>query len=124
MSYEYGPAGNVKRVTTSYAGRHATQYQYDIMGQMTGIRYRGSKEWLNYEYDKMGRLLAIPGFSGTKNNPGFDYDENSALKMIKTDNGITTTIPDIGGWDTNGRIKTERDSQDDNGKWAIGMKLY
>ena len=134
LSYEYDPAGNVKRSSNgqvdlvyndadgSYVsdpfnqiqkvkqvmpdGRsYATQYQYDIMGQMTGIRYPGSKEWLNYEYDKMGRLLAIPGFAGTKNNPGFDYDENSALKMIKTDNGITTTIPDIGGRDTNGRIK-------------------
>jgi RHS repeat-associated protein len=46
------------------------------------------------------------GFAGTKSKPGFDYDENSALKMIKTDNGVTTTIPDIGGRDTNGRIKT------------------
>ena len=70
------------------------------MGQMTGIRYPNSAEWLTYEYDKMGRLAAIPGFAGTKNKPGFRYDENSALQLARTDNGIVTTYKR----DKNGRI--------------------
>lgn len=99
---------------------YATQYQYDIMGQMTEIRYPNSKSWLNYEYDKMRRLIAIPGFAGTKNNPGFDYDENSTLNMLKTDNGITTSIPDIGGRDRNGWLKEMLVSQN-NGNTILHL---
>jgi hypothetical protein len=53
----------------------------------------------------MGRLTAIPGFAGTKTNPGFAYDENSALRIVKTDNGITMEIPEIGGRDKNDRLR-------------------
>ncbi len=81
---------------------YATQYRYDIMGRMTGIRYPNSADWLTYDYDQMGRMTSIPGFAGNKNNPGFMYDDNSALESIKTDNGIITTYER----DDNGRITT------------------
>ena len=48
----------------------------------------------------MNRLVAIPGFAGTSSNPGFSYDENSALQSISTDNGVTTTYQR----DKNGRV--------------------
>jgi RHS repeat-associated protein len=67
---------------------------------MTGIRYPNSADWLSYDYDKMGRLIAIPGFAGSKSNPGFIYDENSALQSVKTDNGVETSYQR----DKNGRI--------------------
>lgn len=51
--------------------RYATEYRYDIMGQMTEIRYPNSVSWLTYDYDQMGRLVGIPGFAGSKDNPGF-----------------------------------------------------
>jgi YD repeat-containing protein len=28
--------------------QYSTEYQYDKMGQMTGIRYPNSREWLTY----------------------------------------------------------------------------
>ena len=80
--------------------RYATGYRYDIMGQMTGIRYPNSASWLTYDYDQVGRLVGIPGFAGSKDNPGFMYDDNSALASVKTDNGVTTTYQR----DNNGRI--------------------
>jgi RHS repeat-associated protein len=101
-SYESDPFNRIKKVKqvmpdgTSYT----TQYQYDVMGNMTGIRYPGSSDWLNYQYDKMSWLVGIPGFAGTKSNPGFAYDDNNALESIKTDNGVITSYQR----DKNGRI--------------------
>lgn len=106
-NFDSDPFNRVKKVAQVMPGgvTYNTEYRYDQMGQMTGIRYPNSSQWLTYDYDKMGRLTAIPGFAGTKSNPGFGYDKNNAIMMIKTDNGITTTIPDIGGRDENGRVK-------------------
>ena len=107
ISYDYDAAGNIKRagngrVTLVYNNyengfrsdpfnrihkieqimadghRYTTEYRYDLMGNMTGIRYPNSEAWLDYEYDKMGRVIAVPGFAGTRSNPGFAYDENGA----------------------------------------------
>jgi hypothetical protein len=69
------------------------------------MHYPNSREWLTYEYDLMGRLIAIPDFAGTKATAGFSYDENSALRMVKSDNGITMEIPEIGGRDKNGHLR-------------------
>ena len=95
MSYEYDLVGNVKKasngqvdlVYNNYNGnyqtdpfnrigkveqvmpdgsRYATEYRYDVMGQMTGIKYPNSNEWLTYDYDQMGRIVGIPGFAGSK----------------------------------------------------------
>lgn len=120
LSYEYDQVGNVKRASNgqveliyndadgSYSSEpfnriqkvkqvmsdgtsYTTQYQYDVMGNMTGIRYPNSSDWLNYQYDKMNRLVSISGFAGTSSKPGFTYDENSALASITTNNGVTTS---------------------------------
>ena len=92
-NYDSDPFNRIKKIVQVMpdGSRYNTEYRYDTMGQMTGIRYPNSTDWLNYEYDKMGRLAAIPGFAGTKSKPGFSYDENSALQSAKTDNGIVTT---------------------------------
>jgi len=101
-NYDSDPFSRIKKVKqimpdgTSYT----TQYQYDVMGNMTGIRYPGSADWLTYQYDPMSRLVGIGGFAGTRNKPGFTYDENSALAGVTTDNGITTSYIR----DENGRI--------------------
>ncbi len=107
QNYESDPFNRVTKVTQVLPGgaRYNTEYQYDLMGQLTGMRYPNSQEWLIYEYDLMGRLVAIPGFAGTMTTPGFTYDENSALRMAKSDNGITMEIPAIGGRDKNGRLR-------------------
>jgi RHS repeat-associated protein len=95
---------------------YTTQYQYDRMGQMTGISYPGSSRWLEYQYDMMGRVVGIPGFAGNKNNPGFGYDDNSALASIRTDNGITATYQR----DDNGRI-TDILSQNRSGQDVLRL---
>jgi YD repeat-containing protein len=80
LSYEYDLVGNVKKasngqvdlVYNTYNGnyqtapfnrigkveqvmpdgsRYATEYRYDQIGQMTGIKYPNSSEWLDYQYD-------------------------------------------------------------------------
>ena len=101
-NYDTDPFNRIGKVeqVMSDGTRYATEYRYDIMGQMTGIRYPKSVEWLSYDYDKLGRLVGIPGFAGSKDNPGFMYDDNSALASVKTDNGVTTTYQR----DNNGRI--------------------
>ncbi len=101
-NYDSDPFNRISKVAQVLPDgtRYTTEYQYDIMGQMTGIRYPNSTGWLTYDYDKMGRLIGIPGFAGTKDTPGFTYDDNSALESIKTNNGITTTYQR----DDNGRI--------------------
>jgi RHS repeat-associated protein len=101
-SYESDPFNRIKKVKQVMpdGASYTTQYQYDISGQMTGIRYPNSADWLTYQYDQMGRLVGIPGFAGTKSNPGFAYDDNSALESIKTDNGVITSYRR----DKNGRI--------------------
>ncbi len=73
--------------------KYNLEYQYDIMGQATGVRYPNSVDWLSYEYDKMERMITISGFAGTNKNPGFTCDENSALQSAKTDNGVQTIHP-------------------------------
>ena len=101
-NYDTDPFNRISKVEQVMPDgtRYATKYRYDIMGQMTGIRYPKSAEWLTYDYDKLGRLVGIPGFAGSKANPGFMYDDNSALASVKTDNGVTTTYQR----DNNGRI--------------------
>lgn len=108
-NYDSDPFNRIKKITQVMpdGNRYHLEYRYDIMGQATGVRYPNSLDWLSYEYDKMGRMIAIPGFAGTKTNPGFTYDENSALQSAKTDNGVQTTYQR----DNNGRItsiNTER----------------
>jgi RHS repeat-associated protein len=102
-NYDSDPFNRISKVAQVMPDgtRYTTEYQYDIMGQMTGIRYPNSASWLTYDYDQMGRLVGIPGFAGNKDNPGFIYDDNSALESMKTDNGITTTYKR----DKNGRIR-------------------
>ena len=34
--------------------RYATEYRYDVMGQMTGIKYPNSSDWLAYDYESNG----------------------------------------------------------------------
>ena len=106
-NYESDPFNRITKVTQVLPGgvKYSTEYQYDKMGQMTGILYPNSREWLTYEYDLMGRVVAVPGFAGTKASPGLAYDENSALRMVRTDNGITMEIPELGGRDKNGRLR-------------------
>jgi RHS repeat-associated protein len=101
-NYDTDPFNRISKVEQVMLDgtRYTTEYRYDIMGQMTGIRYPKSAEWLTYDYDAMGRLVGIPGFAGGKDNPGFTYDDNSALESVKTDNGVTTTYQR----DKNGRI--------------------
>lgn len=100
--YDFDPFNRIKKITQAKpaGSRYNIEYRYDIMGQATGLRYPNSSEWLTYEYDKMGRVTAIPGFAGTKSNPGFTYDENSVLQTMKTDNGVQTVYQR----DKNGRI--------------------
>jgi RHS repeat-associated protein len=83
-----------------FAINNTTEYRYDLMGNMTGIRYPNTEVWLDYEYDKMGRVIAIPGFAGTRTNPGFTYDANSALAAVQMDNKIRTEY----SRDRNGRV--------------------
>jgi RHS repeat-associated protein len=101
-NYDSDPFNRISKIAQVMPDgtRYTTEYQYDIMGQMTGVRYPKSAEWLTYDYDQMGRLVGIPGFAGSKDNPGFMYDDNSALVSVKTDNGVTTTYQR----DNNGRI--------------------
>jgi RHS repeat-associated protein len=101
-NYDSDPFNRISKVAQVMPDgtRYATEYRYDIMGQMTGIRYPNSVSWLTYDYDQMGRLVGIPGFAGSKDNPGFTYDDNSALESVKTNNGVVTTYQR----DKNGRI--------------------
>ena len=102
-SYESDPFNRIKKVAQVMPGgtTYNSEYRYDNKtGNMTGIKYPNSQAWLNYDYDKMNRLVGIPGFAGSGNNLGFTYDENSALQTVKTDNGVQTTYQR----DKNGRI--------------------
>lgn len=131
LSYEYDPVGNIRRadngqvelvyndggafdpfnriekVTQVISGgaRYTTEYRYDeLTGAMTGVRYPHSGAWLEYVYDRMGRLAAIPGFAGTSASPGFSYDENNALTSVTTANGMVTHYQ----YDKNGRMTAVR----------------
>lgn len=117
-NYQSDPFNRIQKVKqimpdgTSYV----TQYRYDLMGNMNGIRYPNSVDWLTYEYDKMNRLVAIPGFAGTTSNPGFSYDENSAVQSVRTDNGVTTAFQR----DRNGRV-TSINASGINGQGVLGL---
>lgn len=65
LSCDSDPFNRIKKIKQVMpdGASYTTQYQYDISGQMTGIRYPNSADWLNYQYDQMGRLVGIPGFA-------------------------------------------------------------
>ncbi|MCA9133592.1 MAG: RHS repeat protein, partial [Planctomycetales bacterium] len=94
-SYEYSPAGNLKRATDSRSAR--TDYQYDAAHRLVARR-QGGKEDV-YHHDLAGNLLAKPGLSGVKmgnanqlqaaNDETFTYNQRGHIAQRVGSDGST-----------------------------------
>ncbi len=70
---------------------YTTSYHYDRYGNLTGIKYPGSNEYLEYNYDNLNQLRSITDIAGDIDNPAFNYYNNGSLEEISYNNGITTS---------------------------------
>ena len=112
INYQYDRAGNrllvekaQSSITQSYdaLGRivtesriiadksYITKYSYDKYGNLTGIKYPESEDYLSYGYDELNQLKWINGLAGDKDNPAFTYNQNGQLNEMLYDNGVKTT---------------------------------
>ena len=114
LGYDYDIFGRVKRtdqIHGSAGTTYSTNYRYDVMGNMTGIKYPGNSDWYAYNYDILGRLVSVPGFAGTVTTPGFTYDSGSRLSEVRSNNGVTTSFT----FDKNGRMTGIRAAEPNSG---------
>ncbi|TDX53272.1 RHS repeat-associated core domain-containing protein [Orenia marismortui] len=120
VNYEYDRAGNrllVEKADSSTsqeydffnrvidegrrigAKNYSTAYKYDLYGNLVGIKYPGSDEYLEYGYDEFSQLRYIKDIAGTKDSPAFDYDLTGHITEMSYDNGVRTSF----GYDEVGR---------------------
>lgn len=62
-------------------------YDYDVFGRETSITYPGRTNPVNYNYDELDRLIAIPGFVNS-----CSYDEDSKLTGMMYSNGVNNSL--------------------------------
>ncbi|OCL26008.1 hypothetical protein U472_08250 [Orenia metallireducens] len=99
----YDQLGRIVSESRSISGKvYSTEYKYDKYGNLIGIKYPESDEYLNYGYDSLNQLKYITGIAGDKDNPAFSYNDNGQVTAMKYDNGVTTsyTYTDVGRPDT------------------------
>ncbi len=111
VNYSYDQAGNqtlveknnssirrvydvLGRIITEERGigakSYSSSYKYDLYGNLTGIKYPNSNEYLEYNYDSLGQLESIAGIAGSEDNPAFEYNNNGMIKKISYANGVET----------------------------------
>ena len=98
---QYDGAGRtVQTDSTTAAGSHRLQYQYDSLDRMTQRTLSGtgiqSPEVTSYQWDLAGRLLghstAIGGSSGTAHTTNYQYDAAGRLAARKVQAGSQTDL--------------------------------
>lgn len=80
---------------------YSTEYRYDHYGNLIGIKYPGSNDWLEYSYDKFNLLKGIENIGVDIASPEFSYHRNGSLESIIYPNGIETEY----SLDNNSRIE-------------------
>jgi RHS repeat-associated protein len=73
------------------------QYTYDKKGLVTGIKYPGATDYLNYKYNSINQLSEVKGFTAQN---GISYFDNGMLKNMTYANNVTTNY----AYDANSRL--------------------
>ena len=98
---QYDGAGRTTQTdTTTAAGSHRLQYQYDSLDRMTQRTLSGtgiqSPEVTSYQWDLAGRLLghstSIGGATGTAHTTNYQYDAAGRLAARKVQAGSQTDL--------------------------------
>ncbi|MCL4514335.1 MAG: RHS repeat protein, partial [Firmicutes bacterium] len=91
-AYTYDPLNQLIEVVKAIQGTtYTTGYAYDRAGNLTGMKYPNSSQWLAYSYNNLNQLVGIGGFAtGDIYNPAFTYDAAGNLASMHYDNGVTT----------------------------------
>ena len=94
--YQPDPYGLIRSAATTWNGSTRTiAYDYSPMRQLTGIRTPSGRS-INYRYDQLGRLAAMPGYlQGT-----VSYNNRGKVDELTYANGITRSY----SWDADGRL--------------------
>ena len=81
------PFGRIHKETRRFEGKtYTVEYQYDLMGRRTGIRYPTGR-WVNYQYNQVGELTKVPGYIDTAP----EYDQGGLLVGVTAANGVKNT---------------------------------
>ncbi|NLW48477.1 MAG: hypothetical protein GXY86_14235, partial [Firmicutes bacterium] len=95
-SYRPDAFGRIYKESKTFEGQTFTiEYQYDVMGRATGVKYP-TGNWVNYEYNNLGQLTKVPGYIEEKPS----YDLGGLLVGLKAANGVNTAWE----YDRNGRL--------------------
>lgn len=90
------PFGRIHKETRRFEGKtYTVEYQYDLMGRRTGIRYPTGR-WVNYQYNQVGELTKVPGYIDTAP----EYDQGGLLVGLTAANGVKNTC----AYDENTRL--------------------
>src|SRR5690554_2377543 len=90
------PFGRIHKKTKRFEGRtYTVEYQYDLMGRRTGIKYP-NEEWVNYQYNQVGELTKVPGYIDV----ALEYDQAGLLVGLTAANGVKDTF----SYDENNRL--------------------
>jgi RHS repeat-associated protein len=119
VNYQYDAAGNRTQVSDN---GNTNNYTYDELSRptqvertfdnatytigyqysnslLTGIKYPGTTNWLNYNYNNLNQLAEVVGFTAQQ---GITYDADGALKTITYGNGVVTSY----SYDANRRLSS------------------
>lgn len=115
MTKTYSARGQVSGETRTIPGYGdlPAGYNYDCLGNITGIHYpgAGADDWLNYTRNELGQVTGIPGFTTDliPGNPApITYDAAGFLQSIEYANAIIANFT----YDNNGRLDTRKDKLD------------
>jgi RHS repeat-associated protein len=80
---------------------YRTEYQYNTAGLLTGIKYPGASEWLEYHYNDLNQLDEVVGFTKPPEQQGIVYRNDGTLHSLTYANGVAAVYD----YDFNGRLK-------------------
>lgn len=89
-TYQTDPLNRVNSIDRNFDGAvYRTVYQYSPAGLLTKIKYPGTDNWLEYQYDNQNRLTEVVAFTAPQ---GITYNANNAVTGLTYANGIQTNF--------------------------------